>query len=253
MDEMFPIMLDEPEAHACGTGLAYWLFAFFLIPAILSLSIINPLGLTQEENMIWLEVGYHILNFAVVILTFFGYLKNSFSMAWLQAKKNLGIAAACAAVIVLLKVVIFALSLIGPNVLFAEMAFGTLLTTETDLLYFSTALLAIEPLWGLLCLLVLAPVTVSCLFYASLFAPVCTSRPWLAYVLMVVASGLLHLSLVFCLWPLEQQLAIWLIQIPVHLIACWSFQKTDTIWTPITVHMLSNLAMALLTLPFYIL
>ena len=28
MHEWFPMMLDEPQPHAVGTGLAYWLFAF---------------------------------------------------------------------------------------------------------------------------------------------------------------------------------------------------------------------------------
>lgn len=246
MDEMFPMMLDEPEPQAIGTGIAYWLFAFLLLPALFSLPMVSGLGLTDDGNEIWFELGYHACNFLVILLTFFKYLKNAFFAVWLHFKKIFGTAAICAAIIVVLKVATVVLSVVCGNALFAEVSFGSLLTTEADLLFFSTALIPQEPLWSTVFVILLAPITVSCLYYGSIFAPVCTSRPWLAYLLAGLTPALAHLSLVFCLWSMPQQMAIYLVQVPVHLIACWSYQKTDTIWTPIFTHMLSNLVLVLL-------
>lgn len=248
MEKMFPMMLDEPDPHTVGTGLAYWLFAFLLLPAIVTLPLVSGLGLTEAGNEVWFELGYHGINFAVIFLTFFSYLKSAVFNAWLRPKKILGTAAVCAAIIVALKLTIVVLSAFSGNQQFAQASYGSLLTTEMDLMFFSTALIAEQPLYGTLCVVLLAPVTVSCLYYGSVFAPVCTSRPWLAYLLAAVTPVLAQLLMVFCLWPMEQQMAIYLINIPVHLIACWSYQKTDTIWTPILTHTFSNLALAPLLL-----
>lgn len=248
MHEWFPMMLDEPQPHAVGTGLAYWLFAFLLLPALVSLPLVSGLGLTDDGNEIWFEMGYHGINFVVMLLTFFTYLKDSLFTAWLNFKKVFATAAICAAVIIVLKLVILVLSVLTGNTLFADASFGSLLTSEADLMFFSTALIPQQPLWGTLFVVLMAPVTVSCIYYGSIFAPVCTSRPKLAYVLVALVPVLARLAMVFALWSLPQQLAIFLVQIPVHLVACWSYQKTDTIWTPILTHMLSNLVLALLLL-----
>lgn len=249
-NKMFPIMLEEPDPHTVGTGLAYWLFAFLLMPALISLPLISGLGLTDDGNEVWFEMGYHGINFVVVFLIFFGYLRDALFTAWLNFKKIFGTAALCAAAIVVLKLVVMVLAVFTGNALFAEVSFGTLLTTEADLMFYSTALMAEQPLWGTLFAVLLAPMTVSCLYYGSVFAPVCTSRPKLAYLLAALTPVLARLLQVFALWSMQQQMAIYIIQIPIHLIACWSYQKTDTIWTPILTHLLSNLALALLLLWF---
>lgn len=250
MDELFPMMLDEPEPQTAGTGIAYGLVAFFLMPALLSLTVTSALGLGDDGSEIWYEIGYHVINFAVMFLNFFSYLKNAFFNVTLQAKKVFGTAAVCAAVVVVYRLALVVLSVFSGSMLFSEVTFGTLLTTEADLLYYSTAMLSVEPLLGAICVIFLTPITTSCLFYASVFAPACTSRPWLGYLLAVIVPGLSHLSLVFCLWPFAQQMAVYLVQIPVHLLACWSYQKTDTVWTPIFVHLFANLALTPLLLWF---
>lgn len=70
MNDLFPVMLEEPEPHTAGTGLAYWLFAFLLFPALLSLPLASGLGLTDDGNEYWFEIGYHVCNFIVLFLTF---------------------------------------------------------------------------------------------------------------------------------------------------------------------------------------
>ena len=209
MDELFPTMLDEPDPHTVGTGVAYWMFAFFLFPALIALPLLSGLGLSDDGGEIWFELGYHVCNFLAVFLIFFKYLKDAFFAVWLQFKKILGIAAICAAMIAALKLAILVLSLVSGNALFTQVSFGSLLTTEADLMFFSTALVEGQPLWGTLCVLLLTPITTSCLYYGSIFAPVCTSRPWLAYLLVALTPVLIHLSLVFCMWSMPQQIAIY--------------------------------------------
>lgn len=245
MKKMFPMMIEKPDAHIAGSGVAYWFFAYFFWPSLISLSVVSPVGLSHEA---WVEIGYHLLNFLIVLFFFHTYLKEAFLTVQISTKQVLGTAAVCAAAIVVLKVAMWILFAAGRNELFAQMALDSLLTTEADLLYFSTALIGDQPLWGTLCLVILTPVTISCLYYASVFAPICTKRPWLAYLLMAVLPVLPRLSLAFCLWPIEQEMAIYLVQLPVHMIACWSYQKTDTVWTPILVHFMSNLVLAMLML-----
>ena len=248
LKKLFPIMLDEPEAHSIATGVAYWVLAFFLCPAFLSLSTITT---AHQPYYVWLEIGYHVLNFLVVFFTFFRYLKDAFFLVQVNTKQVLGTAVSCAAVIIFIKLAIWIIAAMSKNALFAQVAVGSFLTTEADLLYYSTAVLTEQPLWGTLCLILLEPFIISCLFYATAFAPICTSRPLLAYLAVTVLFLLLNLVLAFCLWSLEVQLAIYLVQLPVHLIACWAYQKTDTVWTPILIHFLTNSVLAFLSFGFF--
>lgn len=245
MKNLFPQMMEVPDARTLAGGIPYWVFAFFFFPAILTLATGSAQG---EEYIVWIEIGYHIINFVVIILFFFPYLKDSFLILQINTKEVLCTAGLCAVIIVVLKVMILFLSLYCGNGLYSDAAFGSFHTSETDLLLFSTVVVGSQPLWGTLCFVLLAPITTSCLLYASIFAPMCERKPWLAYLLMAFMCLIKHLLMSFCLWPIEQEMAIFLVTLPVHLIACWSYQKTDTVWTPIVVHTLSNLTMSLLSL-----
>ena len=245
MKKMFPTMLDSPDTRALAFGIPYWILAFFVFPAIISLSTITSRG---QDYEIWFEIGYHLLNFILVIFFFFPYLRDAFLLVQVNTKEVLGTAAVCASLIVVLKLVAWIVAVLSGSTLIAQAAFGSLLTTETDLLFYSTAVLCEQPLWGTLCLGILAPITTCCLLYASVFAPICTTRPWLAYLVMTALFLLMRLTMALCLWPMEEELAIFLVQLPVHLIACWAYEKTDTVWTPILIHILVNLAMALIVL-----
>lgn len=135
----------------------------------------------------------------MALITFIRYLKDAFLLVQIHTKAVFGTAAICAVMIVVLKLGIWILSVFCQNMLFAEAAFGTLLTTGADLLYFPTALIGEEPLWGTLCMVMLAPITTSCTPYAPVFAPICIRRPWLAY--LVMASTTFIIEPVTCILP----------------------------------------------------
>ena len=98
----------------------------------------------------------------------------------------------------------------------------------------------------------MTPLTVSCLLYGCVFAPMCVKKPWLAYVVTIVLALAQKLMIFACFHSYEEQIALFWLQLPMHLIACWSYQKTDTIWTPIAVHMIANLIFCAYHLTFLI-
>ena len=238
-------MLDRPEPRTVAAGISYWFFCFLVFPFIMVL-------FSQDEGQAlygaWLDIGYHLFNFVVVIAFFFRYLRESFLMVQVDTKKFLKTVAIGTVAVVALKTLICVLFISSTNEVYANAAWGHLVTTELDLAYYSTALLGAQPLWGTLCLVLLSPVVTSCLLYACVFAPICNNRPWLAYVVMTVAFLIIQLMMIFCLWSADAQIAGFVVQIPIHLIACWTYQRTDTIWTPVAVHTLSNLLLSLLAM-----
>lgn len=242
MKEWFPAMLDAPEGHTVGSSVLYWLMAFLVLPLMLSLGTINSRG---QEYEIWMDIGYHVINFVCVLGLFFRYLRESFYTLRSNLKMVLGVSAIGAVLIIVIKLFCGVVAAISGNISAMHAAFGTLLTTENDVLFYATAVLEIQPLWGTLCLGILAPITVSCMLYATVFAPICTSRPWLAYLITAVMLLLQRLAMTISLFPLQEELAIFAVQLPVHMLACWTYQKTDTVWTPILLHVAVNMVIAL--------
>lgn len=249
MKKLFPQMTENPGASAVVSCVSYWFFAFLLIPGMFSLS----MGDTQwEDYTFWIEMAYHMINFIFMLFFCFPYLKDNFLLVELDAKGILGTAVGCGTAIIVVKQLIWMLSLASGNELFANAAYGTRLTTEMDLMYFPGALIQEMPLWGTLFMVVLAPVTITCIFYVCIFAPICTRNPLLAYLATAALLLLPRLSMVFCLWTMSQQMVVYLLQLPVHLIACWSYQKTDCVWTPIFAYAFANgLASLMMILGMY--
>jgi len=101
------------------------------------------------------------------------------------------------------------------------------------------------PFWGTLCLITIVPVTMCCLYYGVVFAPICVDRPWLGYLAIVLLSAVPRVVGVGSAGLPMEQLVLFLIQLPWHLIACWSYQKSDTIWAPIGVYSAVNLVCSL--------
>ena len=248
MKKMFPTMLDAPGTRTFGIGIPYLLFAFLFLPWFLSMSTIDTRGQSFE---IWLEIGSHICNFVFIAIVFLAYLKESFFLVQIHTKSVFAISGICAGLIVLIKIATYILSILGQKEGFIISSFGLFVTTESDLMFYPTAILELQPLWGTLVLVFLSPFTISCLLYGCVFAQIATRRPWLAYLVMALALLLIRLVAVFCFWSMEEEIRIYLLQLPIHLICCWTYQKTDTIWTPILTLTLSNVVMAFIFLFFW--
>ena len=237
-------MIDRPEGRTIAASLPYWLFAFFFLPFL-------DLFFTADlEAAFWVDFVYHLINFIVVLILFIPYLRDSFLTVQIYPKKFFKIVGCCIFVVLVLKVAIADWSYALGSALFDGAAFGSWLTTETDLRYYSTSFIAEQPLWGILCVVLMTPVTTACLLYASVFAPISNSRPVLAYVVMTVAFLLIRLAMAFAFWSIEEEVAIFLVQLPIHLVACWAYQQTDTVWAPIAIHTVSNILLTPLSLHY---
>ena len=127
-------------------------------------------------------------------------------------------------------------------------AFGTLPVAEVELFVLSSEIIRQVPLFGILCMTILTPVSISCLFYATAFAPAACNRPWLGYLLVAVILAFPRVCNAVTYWNPTEELQLYLIQLPLHLLACWAYQKADTVWGPIICLSITNLAAALLHL-----
>jgi membrane protease YdiL (CAAX protease family) len=133
------------------------------------------------------------------------------------------------------------------------MAYGMLPLTEVDLFILPCDVVATYPLLGTLCMGFVTPITISCLLYGSVFAPICYKRPVLAYVAMAAYLAFPRFCNAATFWDPATEWTLYFTQLPLHMIACWSYQKADSIWAPVLTHMIVNFFSALLILLTWVL
>ena len=108
-----------------------------------------------------------------------------------------------------------------------------------------------SPILGTVCMVLLVPVSVSCLYYAVGFAPLAEKRPWMGYAFLMLVAAIPRIVNMLTFWAAGDELVLYLFQLPVHLIACWTYQKTDTVWTPMLTLAGANLAACLCRLALF--
>lgn len=246
MKQLFPTMIDRPEKPMVICGIFYCLIAFWTLPFLLLLFMEGSRD--NYAALAWGNMGYHIINFIVAICIFRRYLAESFINVQADFKNILTVSLIAGSVMCL----IMFLHIIGYFFLGSELmwmaAFGTLPLTEVELFLLSSDVVRQVPIPGLVCMTVLTPISISCLFYSTAFAPAACDRPWLGYLLVAlmvafprICNGMTH-------WVASQQVTLYFLQLPLHLLACWSYQKADTIWAPIICLSITNLFSAILQL-----
>lgn len=246
MEKVFPTMLDRPETHTVISGLFYYFFAFVSLPFILLLLMQG--SFSNLSVMTGVETAFHVINFVVVVLIFREYLMDSFSVFRSDVRNVLpavGIAVSLMVIIGFMSNTVAGVLLI-PDLSMA--AASMLPLPEMELFLLCGDLVRLSPLWGLLCMVVLVPVTASCMYYAISFAPICEQRPWLAYLAVALLIAVPRFCNGATYWDPHQELVLYLAQLPLHLIACWSYQKSDTVWAPILTLSCTNLIASVLIL-----
>lgn len=236
MKKLFPRMYDHPEASTIVTSAMYWFVCYVLIPFVTTVILIGSYGNTGLVS--GFDLGYYTLNFLAMAAIFRQYIMDSFLTVQINTR-NFIITTLVAAVII---VVLVIHTVFFGYVLDMPMAFSVYPVTETSVLTTSAVAILKHPIAGTVCTVLLAPVTVSCIFYSTVFAPICCNRPWLAYLVMAVTLFIPRLFNIWWLGDMEYELWTYFLHLPIHMLACWSYQKTDTVWTPIAVLALSNLA-----------
>lgn len=243
MDKMFPTMIDRPENPNIISSIFYCLLAFWTLPFLLLLfmqgSFQNPVTLA------WGDIAYHIINFLMALVIYRNYLAESFLNVQADFKQVLTYALIAAALMCTVMMTYLLGYLATGMDLLSLAAFGTLPIAEVELFVLSSEVIHQVPLFGTLCMTILTPVSISCLYYATAFAPGSCSKPWLGYVLVALILAFPRVCNAVTYWNPAEELQLYLIQLPLHLFACWSYQKADTVWAPVISLSITNLAASL--------
>lgn len=244
MSKVFPSMYSKPENSQIFSIIPCWILAFLFVHLVMPLL---GIGLwEQAEFSAWLVLGYHVLNGVAMFLLMRNYLKDEWFMFTSDFRYYLKHIALTVGLILgteLLLLVV--LVLCGFNIGYV---LSGLPVVEIFISHTPHLLVTSRPLFATIVLSVFTPVSICALFYCLGFAPVCCKKPWLAYLCIAVLA--LIPPLVHILWQGNAQfvLSMYVAHLPVHLLACWSYQKTDNVWTPIASLAVANLLFSLLQL-----
>ncbi len=224
MKKHFPPMLNCMRKGYVFCIFVYWILGIVLFPMYMPF-IAN--GLWDNLAAIsWVEIVYHAINAVVMILAMQEHLSDAFFEVRYNAKG-------------ILKTVAVALGLMLAWTAICTLLFGlSLMIDMFPVAEFTVALTAgflVEnnPFFGAVCMTLLVPFGVCGLFYASGFCTVAYKNTKLAYPVVAVLLLLPHLFDILWRGQTFDVLFTYVLQLPIHLFACWSYQKTDCVWTPI--------------------
>ena len=224
----FQGMTERPDKSVLIATAAYWMLMLFMIPIVL---IYFTYGFHEEDAILgWVEIVYHVVNLIAVSYIFREHLSDCWLSVQLHTKKVLLTALVGVVAAVLLSEMV---SFVGQFLLpVPEVAYNAAPLVELELFLFPKMLAQSQPLLGTL-VIVSSSVTVACLLYATGFSPACCRRPWLGYV-VVIGMLILHRNFFYyTVGTAELAVSMFLMQLPIHLIACATYHYTDSIWTPI--------------------
>lgn len=242
IQKLFPEMYDRPENGPVAASAIYWIICYFMIPFVTQ--VLSWAFSSDLSAVIGVDLVTYVVNFLCILGLFRPYLADSFLNVQINTA---GFVKTVLIASVLILVVEFGLLHTGMYWGW-DHTFSAYPMSETSVVASAGAVVLANPLWGTLCMTVLTPVTVSCMFYGTVFAPIAANRPVLAYVVTAVLMVLPRLLSAWWLHGGAYDWMVYLMQMPVHMIACWSYQKTNTIWAPIFSLSVTNLLSSLLLL-----
>ncbi len=240
------IMLERPDGGNIVASLSYSVMAFFVLPFILLLLMQGSFH--NQAITAGMEIAFHVINFLASVLIFGGYLREGLQNFRFDPVPVLKAVLLYSLLALFVAAVFFFLGwLLRPEWQFL-LSFGALPLAEMELFTLSANLLSMSPIWGALCLILLAPVTSACLYHSTVFCPIANSRPLLAYLIMALYLALPRLVNALTFMRPTEELILYLIQLPIHLLACRTYHRSDCVWGAILTLMLSNLIAFLLLL-----
>lgn len=238
MKRLFPPMNDRPENFMPFAAFGYWIFAFVGIPLFLPLIGAGFWGNSRVAP--WLDFAYHAINALVVVGMFREYFWDSFLNVQLAPGKFFKTVGIALAVMLLIAHLFLFLPI--------PMAWDALPISEMNVAVSSGVMVSYLPVFGTLCYTLFTPLAVVGLFYAVGFAPMCCRKTWLGYLMV---TFLLMLPAAFdIIWRGDVRYVVtsFLLQLPMHWIACWTYQKADTVWAPLATLSVFNLVVSLIEL-----
>ena len=237
MEKLFPSMHSKPEKIQVFALIPGWIWVFILFPMFMPFV---GLGIWQQKTMsVWIEIVYHVANGLLPFFLISSYLKEDWFMVTTAFRYYLKhIVLTVGLVVVAEAALLGGLYFSGFDIVYM---LESLPVAEMSVSHTPLSLIWLEPLLGPITLSVFAPMSICALFYCFGFAPVCYHKPWLAYLCIAVIT--LIPPVINILWRGEADLVLsgYLVQLPIHLLMCWSYQKTDNVWTPLVSLMAVNL------------
>ena len=240
MRKLFPSMNSKPEFIRIFLLWGGYVWVFVLVPLFMPFM---GAGLWEDpQAIVWVEIGYHVLNGVVMLVLIASYLKDEWFMVSTDLRyylKHIGLTVGLILGTLVLWVGTLFLSGFDFYLLLESLPVGEMIVSHTP-----GAMIYYKPLFGTIALSLFSPFCICALFYCSVFAPVCYKKPWLAYVCVALVTMIP--PVVDILWRGDAlfNLCSYLVRLPVHLLACWSYQKTDNVWTPIGALMGTNLVLS---------
>lgn len=242
-------MLDAPErTHVMAAGF-YGILCFFSFPFILLLLRVGFGG--EPYTATWIEIVFHVVNLVIVGSLFREYLSDSLLNAQIYKEKFITVVAISVGLMLGVGLMWHFLGLFTGLEFFLIAGFGTIPLSEMDVFMLSADVILHNKIFGTLCMILLVPVTTSCLYYAVGFVPAYNVRPWLGYLTLAAAVAFPRLCNGLTYWVLSEELILYLAQLPVHIVGCWAYRKMDSIWAPIVSIAITNLISAVLLMIFY--
>ncbi len=237
MNKVFPPMYSKPETIQIFSIIPMWFWIFVLLPMFMPFI---GLGLWEQwELSVWLEIGYHVINGITMFLLIRTYLKDEWFMVTTSVRyylKHVALTVGLIAIAELIILITLRLCDFNYNYIFEFLPVVEMSVSHTPYL-----VVDYQPIFGTIALSIFAPFSVCVMFYCLGFAPICNRKPWLAYLCIAVITMIP--SVIDILWRGENgyMMTGYIVQLPVHLLACWSYQKTDNVWTPIATVAVTNL------------
>ena len=233
-----PVFLDCPDKQIYISGLIYSVVSFFTFPFLLLFFSFN---LNDAVALVWYELIYHAINFGVVLKLFREYLAGAFDLFGVRRKEIF--AAVKPAVLAILAVIglWYLLARLTGWEPFTIALLGSLPLSEMDIFLLSADIPYLNPIPGTIAMVLLSPLVCSCLYYSVAFVPAYNVRPWLGYLLVVLFLAFPRLCNAFTHWDPTTEMILYFSQLPIHLIACWSYKKADSVCAPILVLTITNL------------
>lgn len=243
------IHLDAPERSHVMAGGAYGVLCFFSLPFIF---LLFSIGLDYEPTVAsWFEIAFHILNIIIVGSIFREYLSDSMLNVRIRGAEFVSVVAISVGLMLGVGLVWHFLALFTGLDIFYIAGFGTLPLSEMDIFSLSSNVVLGNKIFGTLCMVLIVPVTTSCLYYAVGFVPAYNVRPWLGYLTLAAAVAFPRICNGMTHWDPATEMVLYVAQLPVHIIGCWAYKKMDTIWAPIVALAITNLIASVLMMIFY--
>ncbi len=229
-------VIDCPEKSSIISSICYGVVSLVVAPYLISFF---GLGFELDRNMqAWVQFAYYTINCLVMVFIFKDYLLDTFFYIRMDLRQFIASVGDGMVLIGIVSTVIYAIGYKMGDPIIMQ---GIIPTTEVELFVLPSVLIDQQPVWAVLCLAIVTPVTTSLLYYATGFASTYNKSALRAYIQMALILAIPNVVNGLTFWQMDEELILYAIQLPIHLIACRTYQKADSVWAPIATHMAVNL------------